>query len=64
MMGTSRMIGAEEVAERLDISKATAYRVIRDLNREVTASGRRTLNGKIDEQYFEHIFFMDAQKER
>ena len=34
MEATSRLVGAEYAAEKLDVSKPTAYRIIRSLNSE------------------------------
>ena len=56
-MDKPRLIGAQEVAERLCISKRTAYQVIKDLNKEVAASGKRVRAGRIDEGYFERTYF-------
>ncbi len=57
-MDKPRLIGAQEVAERLCISKRTAYQVIKDLNKEVAASGKRVRAGRIDEGYFERTYFL------
>ena len=53
----SRLIGADEVSKRLGISKGTAYRVIRDLNAKMTAAGKRTIPGKVDEAMLEYEYF-------
>lgn len=52
-----RLVGAEYVSSALDLSRASAYRVIRDLNRELEASGVRTLPGKVNLAYLERRFF-------
>lgn len=47
-----RLIGADEVAKRLGVSKGTAYRIIRDLNADMKAEGKKTISGKVDEGKF------------
>jgi predicted transcriptional regulator len=56
-MDTARLIGHEQVEERLGVSRGTAYRLIRELNTELAAEGVRTLNGRVSETYFEQRFF-------
>lgn len=55
----SRLIGVDEVATRLGVSKGTAYRVIRDLNEEMSRSGKKTIPGKVDEAVLEYRYFAD-----
>ena len=49
----SKMVDAEYVMEALDVSRATAYRVIRELNAELESSGIRTIPGKVNLAFFE-----------
>lgn len=56
-MGDSRMLTAEEVAERLAVSKSTAYTVIRELNEEARRRGCKTIPGKVSCQLFEDTYF-------
>lgn len=53
----NRMIDHQQVMERLDVSKPTAYRIIRQLNEELRKMGCRTLQGKVNEAYFQQVFF-------
>ena len=55
-----RLIGADEVAKRLGVSKGTAYRIIRDLNADMKAEGKKTIPGKVDEGKFMLTYFADA----
>ena len=55
-----RLIGADEVAKRLGVSKGTAYRIIRDLNADMKAEGKKTIPGKVDEGKFMLAYFADA----
>lgn len=53
----SKMVDAEYVMEALDVSRATVYRVIRELNAELESSGIRTIPGKINLAIFEEKYF-------
>lgn len=57
IMAMQRLVDAEYVRESLGVSRASAYRIIRDLNREFEASGVRTLAGKVSLAFFEQRFF-------
>lgn len=52
-----RLVDADYVRESLDVSRATAYRIIRDLTTELEASGIRTIPGKINLAFFEEKYF-------
>ena len=43
---------ADEVAEELDVSKAYAYKIILQLNDELSAKGFITVAGRVSRQYF------------
>ena len=43
---------ADEVAEELDVSKAYAYKIIRQLNDELSVKGFITVAGRVSRQYF------------
>lgn len=49
---TKKFIKADEVAEILEISKAHAYKIIRQLNDELEAKGFITISGRVSRQYF------------
>ena len=61
-MERMRMVDADYVMDALGVSRATAYRVIRDLNRELEAAGVRTLAGRISLSYLEQRFFSTPEK--
>lgn len=44
---------AKDIVEMLDVSKATAYSIIRKLNDELEAEGYLTLQGKVPRAYFD-----------
>lgn len=45
-------LDSKEVAELLNISQQQAYKVIRDLNKKLSARGFLILRGKINRQFF------------
>ena len=49
---TKKFIKADEVAEMLEISKAHAYKIIRQLNDELEEKGFITISGCVSRQYF------------
>ena len=51
------MMSAEDVCEKLGISKATAYKLIRRLNEELSTAGYLVISGKIPRKYFEKKLF-------
>lgn len=59
-----RMIGACEVAEQINSSKAYAYKLIRKLNDELEAAGRLTIPGKVNADYFEERMFSVPNKQK
>lgn len=56
-MEQDRMLKVGEVMERLGLSKASAYQVIKDLNTELEAKGLRTIPGRVSKRYFEAVYF-------
>jgi len=52
MMQKSVFIHATEVAEELGVSNAHAYKLIRELNMELSKKGFLIIRGRISKQYF------------
>lgn len=52
-MGNKRFLNANDVASYMDISVAKAYKIIRNLNDELSAQGYITVAGKVSRAYFE-----------
>lgn len=52
-----KMIKCDEVAERLGISRTSAYAVIKELNQELSAKGLMTIAGRVSKDYFEQRYF-------
>lgn len=48
----------EEVAQELKISESHAYRIMRQLNKELREKGMITISGRVSRQYFmERLFY-------
>lgn len=61
-MEIRKLIGAKEVADRLGVSRSTAYAVIRTINQEMSAKGKRVIAGKVDERVFEGMYFATGKE--
>ena len=61
---TNQFMRAEEVARELEVSRAYAYRLIKQLNAELCEKGYLTIAGRVNRQYFqERLYGTSAQKE-
>lgn len=56
-MSNCVFIHADEVAIALGVSKAYAYKVVRDLNKELKEKGFITIAGKVNRIYFEERIY-------
>lgn len=56
-----KMLNAKQVAELLGISVSYAYKVIDQLNKELTKAGYLTIHGKVDSLYLYKRFFPKAE---
>ena len=56
-MAQSMFIRADEVAADLDISKAQAYRLIKELNNDLEEKGFRTIAGRVSRQFYMEQFY-------
>ena len=54
----------EDVAEILQISKSHAYKVIRQMNKELSAQGIFTIQGRIDSKYFYEKTCYESKEEK
>lgn len=48
---------AEEVAEELDVSTSFAYKIIREMNKELKKRGCITISGRVDRKFFHEKFY-------
>lgn len=58
------MLNAAQVAERLNMSKGYAYKVIRDMNDEQEALGRPVVKGRVRSDHFERSYFAGDEDAR
>lgn len=49
---SNQMLRVADVAKELDVSESYAYKIIRQLNRELKEKGFLTIAGRINRQYF------------
>ena len=52
-MENKRFLNVNDVADYLDISVPTAYKIIRRLNDELSKMGYLTVSGRVNRTYFE-----------
>ena len=57
MTGNKYLMSATEISRELDVSKGHAYKLIRELNRELVNAGYVIIAGKIPRTYWETKFF-------
>lgn len=56
-MTENKLLGVDEVAETIGVSRSYAYRVIRKLNEELQESGHYVVPGKVNRAYLIEKFF-------
>ena len=56
-MTDSKLLNVDEVAEVIGVSRSYAYRAIRKLNEELTASGHYVVPGRVNRAYLEQKYF-------
>lgn len=48
-----KFMRVQEVAEILEISQSSAYKIMRQLNKELEEQGKITTSGRLSRRYFE-----------
>lgn len=56
-MTNSILIDTAEVARTLNVSKAFAYKLVRDMNDELKSKGFITVAGKVSRKFFEEKIY-------
>ena len=54
---SKQFIGADEIAETLEMSRTYAYTVIKKLNAELAEKGYLTVTGKVPRKYFNERYY-------
>ena len=56
-MDKELFITAEEVASELRVSQSYAYKVVREMNKQLKQKGFLVISGKVNRQYFEERIY-------
>lgn len=56
-MEQKTFLRAAEIMEILGVSDGMAYRIIRELNKELELKGYHTVHGRVSRKYFEESFY-------
>lgn len=59
---STRLISVDEVCEQLGVSRAYAYKVIRNLNDELARQGCLVVKSNVSAEYFERKYFGAAKE--
>ncbi|MBM6926389.1 helix-turn-helix domain-containing protein [Pseudoflavonifractor phocaeensis] len=59
-MENKRFLNADDVAQYLNVSVPTAYKIIRRLNQELSAMGYLVVAGRVSRTYFEQKVYGGA----
>ena len=62
-MKNTILMNAQEVAEALGVSKASAYKMIHVWNESLQKLGYTTVSGRISRKYFQEQFYGLTEKE-
>lgn len=54
----------DEVAEELGVSTSFAYKLIREMNKELKEAGCFTISGRIDRKFFHEKFYGTKPEEK
>lgn len=57
------LLNVEQVKELLKVPQATAYQVIRDLNKELNNKGYLTIRGRVEETYLRERYRLEGVSE-
>ena len=63
MSQSSHFIHAREVAETLEISVAHAYKIVRELNKELIKENYLTISGKVSRDFFYEKIYVNQREE-
>jgi len=56
-MDRKLFVTAGDIADMMGVSKSRAYRIIRDLNKELSEKGYITVAGRVSRKFFEEKFY-------
>ena len=62
-MGSTIFMTVDEVAELLQVSKSKAYKLMQEMNRELSKQGYFTMRGRVNRKYFmKRIYGSDEER--
>ena len=56
------LITVDEIMKLFDISRASAYRIISDLNQSLKEKGYRTVHGKTSRKFFYENYYLNTME--
>ena len=56
-MKNTMFVRVDEIAKALDVSRPTAYRLIKEMNDELQVKGFMTVAGRVSRKYYEERFY-------
>lgn len=59
----TRLMNAQDVRDALGVSESKAYKIIKQLNREMKKNGYYTICGRVSAKYFSECFYGFNQSE-
>ena len=57
------LMNVDEVADRLNVKRSGAYKIIRELNQVMEGRGRKVIPGKVSSEILEEVYFVGSIKE-
>lgn len=58
MVKDPKFYHAQDIAQIMDVSESSAYRIIKKLNAELADQGKIVIPGKISKRYFEEKVYL------
>ena len=56
------LVTVDEIMKLFDISRASAYRIISDLNQSLKEKGYRTVHGKTSRKFFYENYYLNTME--
>ncbi|MBQ8164228.1 MAG: DNA-binding protein [Clostridia bacterium] len=63
-MGDGIFMRVDEVAKVMGVSESFAYKIIRQMNKELKKTGCITISGRIDRKFFMRVFTEQKMRKR
>ena len=63
-MSTKLFLTVSEVAAELNVSESFAYKLMREMNKELKQKGYFTIAGRVDRKFFYEKFYCTQQEDK